>query len=133
MSWADSLEREAKARVAQAERTRRTFVIKLFSSIIKDTPVLTGRLRGDWRTSVSSPIVAASKSVRPESEALAEVQEGALSVKGDETLFFCNAQPYAKRIEFEGHSKTKAPDGMVRRNVARQLRTMREAIAEAKR
>jgi hypothetical protein len=41
-------------------------------------------------------------------------------------IFLSNSLPYAARIEFDGWSHTKAPQGMVRRNVARFNQLLRE-------
>lgn len=34
-------------------------------------------------------------------------------------MFFTNNLPYAERIEYDGWSRFKAPQGMVRKNVVR--------------
>ena len=40
----------------EVDRIRRGTIIKLFSQVIDDTPVDTGRLRGNWRTSVNKTL-----------------------------------------------------------------------------
>ena len=67
----------------------------LFGSIVKRTPVDTGRLRGNWQTSIntsdgSAPIIMA---------------------KLGDSIFITNNLPYAQVIE-SGSSK-QAPSGMV--------------------
>ena len=131
MSFTGELDQFGTQTAAKIDRVRRGFIVKIFGAIIKDTPVKSGRLRGDWRTSVGSPVIAAARTARPEDAAVAEVQAGADAVKGDETVYFRNNQPYAGRIEFEGYS-SKAPEGMMRRNVARGARLLDEAVREAK-
>lgn len=97
----------------------RGITIGLFSAVIKTTPVLDGRLRGDWQTTVGSP--AASENGRVDksgSAAIAEVVANTPEKSGGET-FMTNNMPYAYDIEFNGHSSVKAPQGMVRINMAR--------------
>jgi len=45
----------------------------------------------------------------------------------DKTFYFTNNLPYAFRIEFEGWSKVKAPQGMVRRNAIRWKQIVKRA------
>ena len=46
--------------------------------------------------------------------------------QGGSYTLLTNNMPYAYRIEFEGYSKTKAPEGMVRKNVARFRQLLQE-------
>jgi hypothetical protein len=103
------------------EQFRRGVVLKLFSSVILDTPVDTGRLRANWRTNVASPNLTTSDAKDPTGVgAINEVKNNSGDGTGkDISVYFSNSLPYAYRIEFEGWSKIKAPHGMVRRNVAR--------------
>lgn len=50
--------------------------------------------------------------------------------KPTDVMYLRNNLPYAYRIEYEGWSKVKAPEGMVRRNVARFRRILNEAVRE---
>lgn len=103
-------------------RFRNGVALKLFAAVIRDTPVLTGRLRSAWTCSVGMPSAVASQVVPgrhagPAVAAMSGVIPGA--TKATDELWLSNATPYAQRIEFEGWSHTKAPDGMVYRNVRR--------------
>lgn len=132
MSFSLDLQRFADKAAANVERTRRAIVLDLFGSVIKDTPVLTGRLRGNWQTSVGSPALA-ELPLRPGAAATAELMAAAGQLKQtDAPIFLRNNLPYAGRIEFDGWSHTKAPEGMVRKNVARIQRIVSKRIAEGK-
>lgn len=97
----------------------RGITIGLFSAVIKTTPVLDGRLRGDWQTTVGSPAAGENGRVDESgSVAIAEVVASTPEKSGGET-FMTNNMPYAYDIEFNGHSSVKAPQGMVRINMAR--------------
>jgi hypothetical protein len=50
---------------------------------------------------------------------------------GDEAFYLSNNAPYILRIEYEGHSSTKAPEGMVRVSLAEVGMLVNEAIREA--
>lgn len=119
-NFSAQIARFGKGAVDKIERVRRGVVLKLFTAVVMDTPVLTGRLRGNWRVSEGQPVLDTLDRVDPAGGAvLAEVGATVVKSKGDTTLFLSNSLPYAQRIEYDGWSHTKAPEGMVRRNVAR--------------
>jgi len=122
MSFSLSIGRWAKKTTAAQDTVRRAVILKLFTSIIRDTPVDTGRLRAAWRTSVGSPDLTAppeGQSSYNTGEAVAQVKSAAESSTNNDVVILSNSLPYVSRIEYEGWSHTKAPQGMVRRNVAR--------------
>lgn len=131
MSFSAGLRRFSRRTEDSLDRTRRTVIIKLFSAVIKDTPVLSGRLRGNWQTTINSPATGVI-GVRDEAAAIAEVQRMAAQSKGSDVVILRNNLPYAYRIEFEGWSKVKAPQGMMRRNVVRFRRLLNEAAREGR-
>jgi hypothetical protein len=121
----------AEKSLERVEHIRRGFCLKLFGAIVKDTPVLTGRLRGNWQTNAGSPKVG-ELPLRTPDAVMGEVRTVIDSVHGDVPIFFTNNLPYAARIEYDGWSHTKSPEGMVRRNVARVLRLVNEAVREGR-
>ena len=131
MSFSADVSKFATSATKRVERVRRAVIVELFGSVIKDTPVLTGRLRGNRQASIGAPLTG-ELPLRGEGAALAEVQQVASAVKGDQTAFMRNNLPYAHRIEFDGWSHTKAPAGMMRKNVARILRIVNKAVREGK-
>lgn len=131
MSFSAALRRFNRKTKDRLDRTRRIVIIKLFSAVIKDTPVLSGRLRGNWQTTITSPATGVIGS-RDEASAIAEVQRMAAQSKGSDVVILRNNLPYAYRIEFDGWSRVKAPQGMMRRNVARFKRLLSEAVREGR-
>lgn len=131
MSFGDDIDAWCTGTMARVERIRRLIVIKLFSAIIQDTPVLDGRLRGNWQCSVGSP-KSGVLPIRNQEAALDEVNSTALTLKANEAIYLDNNLPYARRIEFEGWSHTKAPEGMMRKNVMRFYDLVNAAIAEGR-
>jgi len=132
MSFSADLGKFRSKTTDRLDRTRRAVVIKLFSAVILDTPVLSGRLRGNWQTGVKSPVLGTvGRLDKSGSDAIAEVQKQTAASGPDDAMYLTNNLPYARRIEYEGWSK-KAPDGMVRRNVIRFRRLLDEAVREGK-
>jgi len=95
------------------EFVARGVILDLFANIIFDTPVDTGRLQGNWQTSVGSP----TSTPLDRKNAAVTILEVQSTVKGPDLYYFTNNLPYAERIEFDGWSHTKAPAGMVRINI----------------
>ena len=101
-------------------------VIDLTSDIISDTPVDTGRLKNNWFPSVGAASEQTTEATANEAGDRAEkCAQNELTL--DKTFYFTNNLPYAFCIEFEGWSKVKAPQGMVRRNAIRWKQIVKRA------
>lgn len=117
MSFSADVSRIAEKTGIEAEQIARGVFITLFSDIIADTPVLTGRLRGEWQTTKSTP--AQSEAGRFQIAKTGEATQEVHSTIDKPGLYYLtNLMPYAYAIEFDGRSD-KSPEGMVRRNVLR--------------
>ena len=106
----------------------KAIVLELFTSVILDTPVLEGRLRGNWLISSDSPETGQFDVLDPTGNQTTKKVEDFVSnidVEGDFVLFLANNLPYAYRIEHDGWSHTKAPEGMVRKNLIRITNNLR--------
>ena len=104
----------------KVDKVRRASVLELFKLVIMATPVDTGRLRGNWQTTINSPAGAATARDDPSgAAALAEAMANLGSLA--DVVWFTNNLPYAERIEYEGWSR-QAPEGMVRRHIAQWQR-----------
>ena len=111
--------------------------LKLYGLIMQKTPVDKGTLRGSWTISIGSQdttpankttsakqgqgLTASEKSVLD--AALAQMAEAKLG----QIIWINNAMPYVLRIEFDGHSHTKAPAGMVNISI-QELRSYLQTI-----
>ena len=117
MSFASDMEAYAKKAGASLEETTRAVALELFGSVIKDTPVQTGRAKGNWQTTIGA---TASGTVDRlgESEALADVSQQTASFGAGKVIYLSNNLPYIYRLEYDGWSQ-QAPGGMLRKNVAR--------------
>ena len=55
MSFSDDVRQFAVKTAEAHDKIARTAALELFSSVIRSTPVDTGRARGNWQTSVGQP------------------------------------------------------------------------------
>lgn len=91
----------------------RATLFEVGTAIIKETPVDTGRARGNWQASVN--YAAGAELIRTsEGAAITQLSQSASAAIGN-TFFFTNNVPYIRRLEY-GYSE-QAPQGMVRRNL----------------
>lgn len=109
----------------RVDKVRRASVLELFKLVIFATPIDTGRLRGNWQTTINSPATAAIGRTDPSGAAVMAEAVANLGSLTD-VVWFTNNLPYAERIEYDGWSR-QAPEGMVRKHVA-----MWRRIVEAK-
>lgn len=145
MSFAKDFERFAKLTNASLDETGRAIALELFSGVIKDTPVDTGRARGNWQASIGAPETGQiaggdeSKTETPApngdgpktAEAIRAV-DGIIDKFGmGKVIYLSNNLPYIYRLEFMKWSD-QAPAGMVRKNAARIQANIRKAVAENK-
>jgi hypothetical protein len=91
----------------------RATLFEVGTAIIKETPVDTGRARGNWQASVNSA-AGSELSRTSEGAAIVQLSQAASAAIGN-TFFFTNNVPYIRRLEY-GYSD-QAPQGMVRRNL----------------
>lgn len=132
MSFAADIEQFAGDAIDHVEKIRRVFIGKLCVVIIDRTPVQTGYLKGNWQPSIGAPAMDEVPRKSKEGGYVKALAAEVLSkLKGDETFYFSNNAPYILVIEYEGHSSTKAPDGMVRISLLEVGQLINEAVREA--
>lgn len=106
------------------EKTIRGTLLSFTGRVIRETPVDTGRLRGNWQSSLNVPKQSELQvQDRSGSKSIAESESVLSKLKLGNIFWFTNNLPYARRIE-EGWSQ-QAPQGMLRRNVALLLSKLR--------
>jgi len=130
MSFASDVAKFAKLTGTSIDETGRAIVLELFGSVIKDTPVDTGRARGNWQTSIGSP-AGGEVGRLGEQAALAEVSQQTAAFGAGKVIYLANNLPYIYRLEFLGWSN-QSPDGFVRKNVARIQSIVRESVSNNK-
>jgi len=88
--------------------------LEIFSSIIRRTPVRTGRLRGNWQATLNT--MASGDTEGTAQKALSTANRVTGKAEIVDSIYMVNNLPYADSIE-NGHSK-QAPAGMVRVTIA---------------
>lgn len=97
-----------------AARFLRVIGMKAWSKFISRTPVKTGRLKGNWQVGVTREPSRELKVLDKDgSRTRTKGELQILNAKAFDVLYIVNNLPYASYIE-NGHSKIKAPRGMVR-------------------
>ena len=116
--WSVDLNKFTKATKDKILDVRKTFAFLIYSSVVKKTPVDTGRARGNWLISVNNSSKANTsridkrKTGAEPSETIKQEEKAKLEkAKGDESIYISNNLEYISALEY-GHSK-QAPSGMV--------------------
>lgn len=91
---------------------------ELFSRIVDDTPVDTGRLKGNWQMSLNSELDGETDELDADGSGVKNKAKSILASMTIDTksVYVSNNVPYAEAIEY-GHSQLQAPNGMVRVNM----------------
>lgn len=111
--WSIPIERIAERAGLQLDTVARKVTFDLFSSVVEKSPVDTGRFKGNWNVSRTTPnfsVSDAANAARGESEA-----RKALSLAAGSVVYLSNGLPYARRLEYGWSGQ--APAGMVRLSV----------------
>ena len=117
------LNKYAKKKKVEIKKVRKNYAFALYSSIVKKTPVDTGRARGNWNITVGHDDTLPKENTVPQFKSVEEVPK----VEGDETIYISNNLPYITKLEYGGYpnppkkgsGKTingyskQAPEGMV--------------------
>lgn len=86
--------------VQEADEHRKAVTIKLFGAVIKDTPVKTGRLRGNWQTNEGSPKQGELERLdKTGSEAINEAVSTVDQTDQDSVVHLTNNLPYSIPVE----------------------------------
>lgn len=126
---------DVAAFVEKAKKNPETVVravsLKLFSAIIKSSPVDTGRFRNNWQTTGHTPATGLIAGVDPTgNNAVNSAATFITNSPGWDVFTLTNNLPYAERLEY-GWSK-QAPTGMVRVNIARFNSLLAEEAAKVR-
>jgi hypothetical protein len=105
----------------------REIIIEVAGSLIRMSPVDSGRFRGNWQFSLATPDNSTSLNVDPTgAETLGRIVAEAGAFTAGQVAYITNSLPYAIPLEY-GHS-TQAPGGMVRVTLARFQQIVDEAV-----
>ncbi|AAW51205.1 tail completion or Neck1 protein [Salmonella phage SS3e] len=131
MSFALDVTRFVEKAKKNPEKVIRQVSIKLFSAIIKASPVDTGRFRMNWMASGSTPADGTTDATdKSGNTATGNATSFVLNAADWHTFTLTNNLPYAQRLEY-GWSQ-QAPQGFVRVNVSRFQQLLNEEASKVK-
>lgn len=131
MSFALDVSRFVEKAKKNPEKVIRQVSIKLFSAIIKASPVDTGRFRMNWMASGSTPADGTTDATdKSGNTATGNATSFVLNAADWHTFTLTNNLPYAQRLEY-GWSQ-QAPQGFVRVNVSRFQQLLNEEASKVK-
>ena len=143
--FAGSIAAFAKKAKMSNDKALRSASIKLFSAIITESPVDTGRFRANWMVSNGQSSTATTNEVdlsKDGENTKKKVEQYITGVKDVYAFTLANNLPYAHVIEYGGYPgdgpntvggfSKQAPQGVVRVNIARFEQLLNEAAQEAK-
>lgn len=96
MGFGDQIKQARQKMIEDADRFRKGVTIALFNAVIKDSPVLSGRLKGNWQTNEGAPKTGTLDRLDPTgAEAINEAVTVVDSTEGDTVVHLTNNLPYA--------------------------------------
>lgn len=131
MSFALDVSKFVEKAKKNPEKVMRQVSIKLFSAIIKASPVDTGRFRMNWMASGSAPSSGTTDATDKSGNiAIGNATSFVLKATDWREFTLTNNLPYAQRLEY-GWSQ-QAPAGVVRTNVSRFQQLINEEANKVK-
>lgn len=112
-SFSETLRQYRDQTLADMDEIFQRVVIEVGTTLIRLSPVDTGRFRGNWQFTIDSPASASLDNYDKEGhQTIAELVGGVQSLTYGQTAYLVNNLIYAIPLEY-GHSQ-QAPAGMVR-------------------
>ena len=131
MSFALDVSKFVEKAKKNPEKVMRQVSIKLFSAIIKASPVDTGRFRMNWMASGGTPASRVTDATDKSGNiATGNATSFVLKAADWREFTLTNNLPYAQRLEY-GWSQ-QAPQGMVRTNISRFQQLINEETNKVK-
>jgi hypothetical protein len=126
------LEGFIKATEEAVTKTLREIVVEVGTSVVRLSPVLTGRFRGNWQMTVGSPSTHSLMTTDPDGAAtIAELKVMAATLNPGEIAYIVNNLDYGYNVETVGWQKTP-PYMPVRRTLSQFTQLANEAIERNK-
>ncbi|QQV88042.1 tail protein [Escherichia phage phiWAO78-1] len=131
MSFALDVSKFVEKAKKNPEKVMRQVSIKLFSAIIKASPVDTGRFRMNWMASGGTPASGTTDATdKSGNTATGNATSFVLKATDWREFTLTNNLPYAQRLEY-GWSQ-QAPQGVVRTNISRFQQLINEEANKVK-
>jgi len=140
--WTMDLNKYVKKTKTQISEVRTAYAYALYSSIVRKTPVDTGRARANWNISTGSLDASITGSTRKSPKPISSMPKA----EGDESIFISNNLPYIETLEYGGYPKNpkggngktingyskQAPEGMVGVTLANNENIFNAAVRAVK-
>jgi hypothetical protein len=123
--WTIPLDRLAAMSTAKVETVVRAVTLQLFVSVVRRSPVDTGRFRSNWNVSYGAPDLSVTQ-LAPKTRGMQQARQAAQQPVGG-IVYLSNGLPYAGRLE-NGWSR-QAPYGMVKVASTQLASAVRKATA----
>lgn len=111
------------------DATVRALCLATTKEVVERTPVLEGRLRGNWFATIGTPSDASTEEVDKIGDATIARAKPVIAKAYGTEWWLTNNLPYVLAIEY-GHSEVKAPEGMVRVTAENITANLRKAARE---
>jgi hypothetical protein len=127
MSFSGDIAKWRKNIEQDSEKMFVTLCLSIQRGTIEKTPVLDGRLRNNWFLGVNQPNLDTTDTANKSGgDAVNQGLSVRYSIKLGDRVYLTNNMPYARRIEYDGWSKVKAPQGMLRVTVKEHKAKLRQ-------
>ena len=105
--WSLDISKYAEKKGVEIKEVRKSYAYALYSSIVRKTPVDTGRARANWNISVGSP----DESTTEETRRSPKSKDSMPDPQGDEPIYICNNLSYITKLEYGGYPNQPEKDG----------------------
>ena len=126
MTFAAEIRRFTDKAEKDTDKVVRAITFGLFREVIQRTPVDTGRLKGNWQATQGAPAYGTATATDKDGNTTITRMAAGIGGWGSVT-YLANNVVYGPRIEWDGHSSVKAPQGMVRVSLRRIQSIVRQA------
>lgn len=128
-SFAQQLQQFREDTLENMDEVFRRVMIEIGTTVIRLSPVDTGRFRGNWQFTVDAPATASLDNYDPDGhETTAKLVADVQHLSYGQTAYLVNTLIYAIPLEY-GHSG-QAPAGMVRITLAGFQQMVEQAVRE---
>ena len=128
-SFAQQLQQFRDETLETMDEVFRRVMIEIGTTVIRLSPVDTGRFRGNWQFTVDAPASASLDNLDPDGhETIAQLVADVQHLNYGQTAYLVNNLIYAIPLEY-GHSG-QAPAGMVRITLAGFQQMVEQAVRE---
>lgn len=101
--WSIDINQFVKKTDFSLKRILVNYAFALYASIVKKTPVDTGRARANWNISVGNADTSITDKKMKNG---LKYSENDISINGDDTIFISNNLPYIETLEYGGYPKS---------------------------